>query len=284
MEELYLFELIRRYRSELTCVPGEIGMISVWLEKEIKKNPENINTVNSKGQTPLMVAIELANDDAIEILLKHPKITVNNQDQYGRTALHYLVKKMNDINSSNLLYPLYEKSLATLLSKRIIASITDILGHTALYYADPQLKTYAQNLIWQQADKLLLEGARRGDWRAVQLAMRDGANIDVQDPRLDVRGNTAAHYAIKYVINQICQDPQCAQAALNFVRLILSYQPSLAINNHLCFMPFCDHSNKAQLGQTAVQLAATWHHVLKVLLETQKERMKYLLADHRYRQ
>jgi len=65
------------------------------VKKIISKPKFNINKKNSKGETPLILAVNSyrLNRDIIKLLLEHPKIDVNVKNQNGWNALHYLCKK-----------------------------------------------------------------------------------------------------------------------------------------------------------------------------------------------
>ena len=256
-----------------------IADLVAWL----KKRPDEVNAmtlcqvkVARAHITPLIHAIICSNFDAITLLLNHPNININLQDSRGKTALHHLISMIAamSIDHSDEINEKLLKILAALIAKGASIKIQDDLGHTPLDSIPPQLYDQVQRCI-KQNDKLLLEGARRADWRAIQLAMRDGADINAQDVRPGLRGYTAVRYAIIHAVNQIVHDNVEPQSALNLLRLILSYQPDLNIENE---------DGQGMPGVNGAQLAATWPDVLKVLLETPQERMSHLLNDHRYRQ
>ena len=62
---------------------------------EFKMNLLNINSVNKKGRTPLMIACRYAHSHIVELLLSVDGISVNHTDQFGWSALHYAVSNQH---------------------------------------------------------------------------------------------------------------------------------------------------------------------------------------------
>lgn len=253
------------------------------LQTLIENNPDQINAIGQLNRTPLMVAFQCKHTQAIEILLSHPDINLNAQDFYGKTALHHAAATCDFLSQGfewvenklgkEVLTP-HKRNISKLIAKGALASIRDCDGHTALDIAYPRLRIFLAGLINQSNDRLLLQGTRHGDWRAVQLAMRDGANINTQDTRDGLAGNTPAHYAAQYVINEISRHPQAnhteQQNILNFLRLVLSYNPDLSVQNQQHITP----------AHVVSELPA----ICTLLFETPQHRKAFLTADARYRQ
>ncbi|MEX0940578.1 MAG: ankyrin repeat domain-containing protein [Candidatus Babeliales bacterium] len=55
----------------------------------------DINTTNTLGYTPLMIAIERNNFELAQLLLQHPEIDVTRKNVYNKTALDIAKKKGN---------------------------------------------------------------------------------------------------------------------------------------------------------------------------------------------
>ena len=269
-----------------------IADLVAWLNQ----HPDEVNVMTPDKVkiarariTPLIHAVICSNYEAITLLLNHPDIKINMKDSRGKTALHHVTPNITMLSINGLsaeINETYLKIFAELIAKGASIKIQDELGHTPLNSIPPQLYDQVQRCIKEQNDKLLLEGARRADWRAIQLAMRDGADINAQDIQPGLRGNTAAHYAIRAVsktMEELAQSqrenvavhPQALEQVLNFVRLILSYQPDLNIENE---------DSQGQPGLTVMQLASTWPKVLEIFFENSQTRMEHLHQDARYRQ
>lgn len=66
------------------------------------KSPSSINSVNDKGQSPLMLAILYSSDKVIEHILKY-KPRINIKDNNGETAIFYAIRKDNFIVTKKLI-------------------------------------------------------------------------------------------------------------------------------------------------------------------------------------
>ncbi|ORX81437.1 ankyrin, partial [Anaeromyces robustus] len=56
------------------------------------KHPDiDVNFQNNKGFTPLIRAAKDGKKEIVELLLKHPNVDTNVQDNEGRTALFYAI-------------------------------------------------------------------------------------------------------------------------------------------------------------------------------------------------
>lgn len=241
----------------------------------------HINDMSITGTTPLICAILHLNILAALLLLTIPGININARDTTGRTALHWaagteiidlndnIFEPQDNTSPSKYLNQQLHYLIEQLIDKRALVNIKDNQGCTPLALASMGTRPLLEHLIQQSNNRLLLTGACRGDWRAVQLAMRDGADIDTQDTRPSTLGNTPLYQALIFAIQQINQNEQAKPAMFNFVRLLLSYNPSTYISN--------------QYDSNAFQLASSKPELLRLLLETQQIRMQHLHSDDRYR-
>ncbi len=88
----------------------------------------NVNEHDSDvGTTPLGLALKNDNKEAAELLLKHPLIDVNAQDEKGRTPLMLACLSQNPLESIRLLVEGAKKA-----GQKIEWEITDKQGYTAL--------------------------------------------------------------------------------------------------------------------------------------------------------
>jgi ankyrin repeat protein len=72
---------------------------SLEIFKEMIIAGGDVNNVDENGQTPLMMAVDSAPTEVIEILLKKGA-HVNAKDKYGRTALHIVCSGSASFSSS----------------------------------------------------------------------------------------------------------------------------------------------------------------------------------------
>lgn len=269
-----IFDRIMNVSYDDPASPNFKDKVVQW----IIQHPQAANLIGPEGKTPLISAISWLNFSAADALLSIPNIDVNKQDATGQTALHQAAKMDKVLDPASAAGPTYNPSIhklmKDLLAKGARIDIKDKDGKTA-YDLAGSAKQLLLDYQKQQSNKLLLEGARRGDWRAVQLAMRDGADINIQDTRAGMLKNTALHHAITYAIEQLRTNPGNKQTALNFVRLVLSYNPSIEIGNQ---------GQDKKPGFTAFELALISPDmgIMTVLTEYPEERMSTLLTDPHY--
>lgn len=106
-------------KLRIASYDGDIQQVRELLSRGV-----NPNTVNSDGQTPLILAIMNGRSEAVEILLTFPdnKVNVNIGDNHGRTPLHWAC------------FGQYLDIVKKLLSiPEIDPNITDEYGYTPLY-------------------------------------------------------------------------------------------------------------------------------------------------------
>lgn len=91
------------------------------LKKIVNKDPEIINTKNSNGFTPLILACYKGNVAVVKFLIENSK-TINTSSDMGTPLMACVVKGSNEI-------------LELLLQKGADPNLTDSKGTTALMYA-----------------------------------------------------------------------------------------------------------------------------------------------------
>lgn len=270
-----IFQVIDASSPETTMQQVPITSLQDWLSK----NPQDVNAIGLNGITPLIFAIQMRNFEAAKELLKMPQININTQDVNGKTPLHYAAamdfKNISPDKQENSAEKIKD-IINQLIQKGALLSAKDHQGHTPLDNAHPAIREYLQTIKNQQNNLLLLDGARRGDWRMVQLAMRDGADINTEDIRQGMNGNTALHNAVHYTIEQIKKSAANKENAFNFMRLILSYNPNIKIENK-------EINGKPGFTAYEAALMSPDLDIIKVFEEFPEERAAALRADNRYR-
>ncbi|XP_067005843.2 transient receptor potential cation channel protein painless [Anabrus simplex] len=125
---------------ELACrEPGSKVFVETLLEAGA--NPNIVNRVN--GKSPIHVAVESGNVEALEVLLKCGAVDVNATDNLGKTVLHYTVSR--DLECDN-------RCLETLLnSSRIDINLQDCGGFTPVMLAVEMSNRKALELILNQS-------------------------------------------------------------------------------------------------------------------------------------
>jgi ankyrin repeat protein len=205
------------------------------MERFIKTHPQDINLIGPEGKTPLMYAFERGNLRAINNLLAFQNLNINQQDISGKTALHYAVEKtasLGDSIAASSVIEEIDKRIGMLIAKGANLNIKDKQNRTPFDLATGSTRKLLDDRLLRENSLLLLKGSRSGDWYTVQKAIYNGAYLDVQDAHT---GNTPLHYAVIYAIDQIKQNPMNKKDAINFIRLILWYIPSLKIENRQGF-------------------------------------------------
>lgn len=136
----------------------------------------DINTKNSIGDTPLIIALKYRHSALIPILLNYKGIDINAKNKYGITALmiasarddqptvQALIKKGVKINDLNEFYS----------SALMMASDTAILQALLNNGAEINIKT-------NDGVSPLMKAVERGDIYAVQILLNRGANVDIKD-------------------------------------------------------------------------------------------------------
>jgi ankyrin repeat protein len=257
-------------------IQESLPLLKEWLNL----HPSDLNIHDVDGKTPLIYAITSLNIPAALLFLTTQGANINAQDRQGRTALHWaagteiLGTEPHSYLSSSILTLQLHYCIDKLIQAGTLTTIRDNQGYTAFDITCAGIKPLLQKFIQKRNDHLLLEGARRGDWRAVQLAMRDGANIDEQDTRTMYRGNTALHHAIYFMLKHTLHNTPLHTNLYNFIRLILSYSPSITIKNQ----------SPLHRSQNAFELIRSEPQILALFLEEQQQRINRLSQDPHYRQ
>lgn len=94
------------------------------LQSLFQRNYTNLEEIDEKGRTPLILAADLGKSDIVKRLLLEQSINVNATDRLGRTALHYCAQKKNTNNVVQLL-----------LDRGADVNIQDRGFHPPMYYA-----------------------------------------------------------------------------------------------------------------------------------------------------
>ncbi len=122
------------------CDRGHLEMVKYLIEEGAK-----VDSLTSKGHTPLLVAVERMNFEITEFLIRSGA-NINSQDQFSQSALHFAVYNFDLLLADLLLY--YEISI----------DMQDYRGVTALNLA-----------------------AMLDDYEMVELLYSNGASIEIED-------------------------------------------------------------------------------------------------------
>ena len=79
--------------------------------EELIKTTDTINKQCNKGYTALILASRNGHEEIVRLLLKHPTIDVNLQNNYGEDALHYLRNEKLRVLVEYIAYEQNEKQL-----------------------------------------------------------------------------------------------------------------------------------------------------------------------------
>ena len=153
---------------------------------------------NSRGETPLMMAVEHLNEDAIWLLLSRGS-DPTQQNKYGDTALH-IVASLGQQPLLNLI-SLISKSMETKTKKQTEHRKTK-LGFTSnkKIQEDMRLLFEIRN---HKGESVLLVAAREVYADALRLLVDRGADVSVRD----MNGNTALMLLVANCRERIRDDP-----------------------------------------------------------------------------
>ena len=132
----------------------------------------DVNGVNKLKHTPLMIAANGGNINALNLLIKHGAHDVDLQDNYDWTALHHAV---------------YGSNFSCEILSCLIGRGADVNART------------------NNRDTPLMKAAAKGDINAVSSLVKCGANVDLQGKT----GQTALHYAVLGPQASICEILSC---------------------------------------------------------------------------
>ncbi|MCR5612421.1 ankyrin repeat domain-containing protein [Treponema sp.] len=184
-------------------------------------NSSNINSVDSEGNTPLLIAIQKnASLEKIKYLIELGS-NVNARNRDGNSALYFAVKnnkkdvgvillaKNANIFSANtqdvspLKLALTQSGSEWLINSNTIIA-TDGSGNTALHYAADWKLTSAVDFLVQKGAKIdarnangqtaLFNAARADDAKIVNKLLKSGADLNVRDQL----GSTPLHAAVRW--------------------------------------------------------------------------------------
>lgn len=155
------------------------------IEALIRKNAA-LNEKNKDFLTPLHVATDHSNYDAMDILLRH-NARVSSLDGLGQTALHRCGRDDN------------VQAARILLSYNIDTTIVSLQGYTATQVATENVLKVLQNppSCTEDVELQLLEASKSGDLPAVERILRANSHaVNCRD--LDGRHSTPLHFAAGY--------------------------------------------------------------------------------------
>ncbi|XP_033116145.1 transient receptor potential cation channel subfamily A member 1-like [Anneissia japonica] len=212
----------------LAVINNHIHLIDVLL-----REGQNASILNDLQMAPLHLACDLDNTDAIRALCQHPNVDINQQAEFGKTALHVCAQKdrlaaaitlldfkpmmcIKDSNgafsvhcaatngSKNVLGILLEKAEKCGYSRNILFSFTDKEGNTALHAAVNSGSQRAVEVCieqgspinFQQSDQstALHLASSQGCVEIVKLILDKDDECQVLEMR-DIEGMTALHRA-----------------------------------------------------------------------------------------
>jgi len=111
---------------------GNIPVSSQLIDKQV-----NLNTTNEDGKTPLHFACQAGSLEAVKKLLNSGQLDVNQQDNTGKTAIHYLLFKTPGQDQIDI--------LRLLLNKKPKLDLKDKDGETILDFAQALLPKHNLN-------------------------------------------------------------------------------------------------------------------------------------------
>ena len=100
------------------------SFLNEYIDEYLKIYPDNINYINAKDQTLLILASLCPTERTIQILLNHG-VNIDQRGKYGRTALMCVIMSTRKLN----------KSLKLLIKRTSNINIQDDAGKTALALA-----------------------------------------------------------------------------------------------------------------------------------------------------
>lgn len=138
------------YYNELTALLISIrykewGYITVG--KWIIENSKNISAVDSNGRNAMMIAINKGNWTLMPYFLQHENLSVNHQDNKGKTALHYCMAIPQACTHR------FEYIIIELLHKGANPRIKNKKGQTPIDLANKIEWTEAVNILTQKTQK-----------------------------------------------------------------------------------------------------------------------------------
>ncbi|KAJ6094283.1 hypothetical protein N7499_002879 [Penicillium canescens] len=245
----------------------------------------NVNVCDHHGQTPLHIAVEIGDYGAIQMLVRNPRVDVNCSNHGQETPLLLAVKGYSRFLPTSKRLLIIE---ALLLSPYVNINYRDKNGRTAIWYAVDNSDAELTELLLQQpsldlncADRLgqtpLAKAAANGSLTLVKLLLRQpGLHTSPQSadvlPRLWSACRAGQYSMVEFLLQGATDINQKSPSGtsplqvavimehVNIVRLLLSYEEALLINDQGC------------LSFTALMFASAQNRleVAKILLEHPK--------------
>lgn len=156
--------------------------------KLLIENGANVNCLNKKGETPLMLAVKKHDMDAVKLLIEK-NAKVNIVDQAGQTPLHWAVERR------------FNNIIELLLKKKANPNAVDNEGNTPLHLAIIKTSDACQLLIDKGADvnsvninghTPLCLAVNKLSFGIVKLLLENKADVHFQDKN----GTTSVHFAV----------------------------------------------------------------------------------------
>ncbi|KAI1126704.1 ankyrin repeat-containing domain protein [Nemania abortiva] len=141
--------------------------------KLLLQDCKNINTLDRKGQTPLLVAVKNGSEAIVKLLLAEDNTDLNTRDNYGCSPLMYAVKKGRETIAKLLL-----------AKDNIDPNTRDKKGWTTLMFAAGESRNVAivKLLLDQGAD---LNATDDDGWTPLMFAAREPRNEEIVKLLLD---------------------------------------------------------------------------------------------------
>lgn len=229
------------------CELGYIDIARLLIDNEF-----NVNAETDNKYTPLMLALELGDQKMVELLVDHGAM-INTKDLSGQTPLHKACISGNKVCVRFLLdnkADLYaEDRFGNMPIDKVLEFRHIALLETLKLFGCTLVKSQEKKKITRQQNELnnqLFIACKKGCIEEVELAIKNGANIEAKDPLM---GATALHMAcyFKFVdvvrlllkkeakVNAQCDTGEtalhfaCEQNLLDIIRLLLSYEADMDI-------------------------------------------------------
>jgi len=160
--------------------------------RDLLNSAKDINLCNEEGFTPLCLAARMGNEEAVNLLLNHPEIDVNSEDQSGSTALVLATFSGHACIVKKLIYDETSKiDINKITSARSTAfSVAHVVGNFDI--AEIIMDCPRFDVKTAEDDEIALLGqTKRLNIEAVKVLIRAGCDISMKDQK----GRNALWYA-----------------------------------------------------------------------------------------